>query len=106
MWNTIQCAVQGKSHIKTGVPCQDKTYSLFLNGVKVIALADGAGSAKLSHYGAESSTKFICQELAENFDSYFLNEDGLSVKQLLIKKILEKLTEKSKTLECEIKDLS
>ena len=74
MWNTIQCAVQGKSHIKTGVPCQDKTYSLFLNGVKVIALADGAGSAKLSHYGAESSTKFICQELAENFDSYFLNK--------------------------------
>ena len=106
MWNTIQCAVQGKSHIKTGVPCQDKTYSLFLNGVKVIALDDGAGSAKLSHYGAESSTKFICQELAENFDSYFLNEDGLSVKQLLIKKILEKLTEKSKTLECEIKDLA
>lgn len=106
MWNTIQCAVQGKGHIKTETPCQDKTYSLFLNGVQVIALADGAGSAKLSHYGAETSTKFICQELAENFDSYFFNEDGLYVKQLLIKKILEQLTEKSNTLECELKDLA
>lgn len=106
MWNTIQCAVQGKGHIKTGIPCQDKTYSLFLNGVRVIALADGAGSAKLSHYGAETSTKFICQELAENFDSYFFNEDGLLVKQLLIQKILKELTEKSKSLECELKDLA
>ena len=34
MWNTIQCAVQGKGHIKTETPCQDKTYSLFLNEIK------------------------------------------------------------------------
>ena len=60
MWNVIQCAAQGRSHIKSDIPCQDKTYSAFDNDTQVIALADGAGSAKLSHYGAETVTKFIC----------------------------------------------
>ena len=47
MWKTLQCAVQGRSHIKTEIPCQDKTFTSIENGVSVIALADGAGSANL-----------------------------------------------------------
>ncbi len=47
MWNIIQCAVKGRSHEKVNMPCQDKTYALFENDVQTIALADGAGSAKI-----------------------------------------------------------
>ena len=60
MWNSVECAVQGRGHIKSDIPCQDKTFHVHENGVDVIALADGAGSARLSHYGAEFVTKQIC----------------------------------------------
>lgn len=106
MWKVIQCAVQGRSHIKSDIPCQDKTYSAIDNGTHVIALADGAGSARLSHYGAETVTKFICSELTEKFDAYFADNDGAAVKQQLIKGLLKSLTETAKQLNCEIKELA
>lgn len=106
MWNVIQCAAQGRSHIKSDIPCQDKTYSAFDNDTQVIALADGAGSAKLSHYGAETVTKFICSELTEKFNTYFSDNDGASVKQQLIEGMLKSLSETANQLECEIKELA
>lgn len=106
MWNVIQCAVQGRSHIKSDIPCQDKTYSAVDNDTQVIALADGAGSAKLSHYGAETVTKFICSELTEKFDAYFTDNDGVAVKQQLIDGLLKSLNKTAKQLECEIKELA
>ena len=106
MWNVIQCAAQGRSHIKSDIPCQDKTYSAFDNDTQVIALADGAGSAKLSHYGAETVTKFICSELTEKFDTYFSDNDGASVKQQLIEGMLKSLSKTANQLECEIKELA
>ena len=42
MWKIVQCAVQGRSHIKADIPCQDKTFALVKNEVYVMALADGA----------------------------------------------------------------
>lgn len=106
MWNVMQCAVQGRSHLKSDIPCQDKTFSAVVNDTQVIALADGAGSARLSHYGAEMVTKFICSELTEKFDAYFNNNDGAAVKQQLIEGLLKSLNETSKHLECEIKELA
>ncbi|MDD3616503.1 MAG: PP2C family serine/threonine-protein phosphatase [Lachnospiraceae bacterium] len=106
MWNVMQCAVQGRSHIKSDTPCQDKTYSAVDNDTQVIALADGAGSAKLSHYGAETVTKFICSELIEKFDAYFSDNDGASVKQQLIEGMLKSLSKTANQLECEIRELA
>lgn len=106
MWNVIQCAIQGRGHIKSNTPCQDKTYSMVTDTMQVIALADGAGSAKLSHYGAETVTKFICSELTEKFDVYFDDNDGAAVKQQLIEGVLKSLAETAKQLECEIKELA
>lgn len=106
MWNIIQCAVRGRSHIKSGIPCQDKTYSAVYNDTYVIALADGAGSARLSHYGAEMVTKFIGSELIEKFDTYFSNNDGVFVKQQLMKGILKTLKQMANQLECEFEELA
>lgn len=106
MWNIIQCAVQGRSHIKSNIPCQDKTCSVVVNDTQVISLADGAGSARLSHYGAETVTKYICSELTEKFDVYFADNNGATVKQQLIQGLLKSLNEKAKQLECETKELA
>jgi len=106
MWKIVQCAVQGRGHVKTEVPCQDKTFALVKNGISVIALADGAGSAKLSHFGAERITQFICCDFAENFDDYFLADDGASVKKEIISKIVVEIDSLSKELKCEIKELA
>lgn len=106
MWNIIQCAIQGRGHIKSNTPCQDKTYSMTTGTMRVIALADGAGSARLSHYGAEAVTKFICSELSEKFDVYFADNDGVAVKKKLIEGLLKSLNETAKQLDCEIKELA
>ena len=68
MWSVIKCAVQGLGHKDKDVPCQDKVYNLTKNGVTAIALADGAGSAKFSHYGAELVTTYICEKFCNDFE--------------------------------------
>ena len=106
MWNIVQCAVQGRSHINEKIPCQDKTFFRICDDTFVIALADGAGSAKLSHYGAETATKYICDELAEKFDEYYAENDGVLVKMKITGSLTGKLHERSEEIGCETKDLA
>ena len=106
MWNSVQCAVQGRGHIKSDIPCQDKTFHVHANGVDVIALADGAGSARLSHYGAEFVTKQICELLGKQFDIYYGESDGVTIKRVIIGCLMEGLEKLAMELECEMKDLS
>lgn len=106
MWKVAQCAVQGRSHIKNDIPCQDKTYFIIKDDTVVSALADGAGSAKLSHYGAERITKFICEDMSKNFDSYFNNDDGVLVKTELDAKIKNEIDNLSAELGCNSNDLA
>src|SRR5262245_2681209 len=52
-WRLLGASVQGTSHLKTGIPCQDAHRYLELsNGVVVVAVADGAGSAKYADRGS------------------------------------------------------
>ncbi len=106
MWNMLQCAVQGRGHIRENIPCQDKTYVLSENDVCVIALADGAGSAKMSHYGAAYVTRYICDELAGGFERYFAEEDGVAIKRKLVDDLLTGLTRVATAQKCEVKDLA
>ena len=106
MWDTIACKVQGRGHKKSGTPCQDQVYALQEGGVSVIALADGAGSAKLSHYGALAVVKYICTLLIQEFEMLYHNDDGVAVKQYLMNKIHDCLVSEAKLLECQLKDLA
>ena len=106
MWRAIGGTAQGNSHIKTGTPCQDKIFTLNRNEDIVVALADGAGSARLSHFGAECTTKVICDYLNSNFDRLFTEEDGIAVKRELLDAILSELDIRCEELECERKDLA
>lgn len=105
-WNVLQCAVQGRGHLKSGTPCQDKTFSVVKDGCSACALADGAGSASLSHFGAEAATTAICNYIAENFDCVFNENDGASVKKGILATVGESLEVLCNEKACSIKDLA
>ncbi|MGL5083823.1 MAG: PP2C family serine/threonine-protein phosphatase [Microcoleaceae cyanobacterium] len=57
-WQVVAASVTGKSHEKQSLPCQDAHgYQALQDGVLVIAVADGAGSAQLSDFGAQIAVK-------------------------------------------------
>ena len=106
IWRSVCCEVQGRGHIKAEIPCQDKTKQLARDGTHVIALADGAGSAKLSHFGAECIVQQISTYLTDHFEELFANEDGKQVKQELLSALKNTLANKAEELDCSIKDLA
>lgn len=106
MWIELCHAERGRSHIAAEIPCQDKTFSLSENDVHVIALADGAGSAKLSHFGAEKATEQISTLLIEKFEEIFCNDNAEEVRNLVAKRINDAFTLLSKQLDCTQKDLA
>lgn len=106
MWSYSSCQVQGRGHIKKQVPCQDKTKTIFEDGTYVIALADGAGYAKLSHYGASCVVESISEFFIQRFDELFTNEDGRQVKLSIMQKVLADINSKAQELSCATKDLA
>ena len=106
MWKILGCAVQGNGHIAENIPCQDKVASRTENGTSVIALADGAGSAKLSHFGAKAVTEYICKKLCADFDFMFTDAgDGTKANNQLLCEIKETLNSVAKQHDCVIDDL-
>lgn len=106
MWKMINYEACGRSHYASNTPCQDKTMCQESNGAYCIALADGAGSAKLSHYGAEIVVDATVKYLIENFERLIENKNATIVKQEIITHITKNLEEKAKECQCELKDLA
>ncbi|MBR1647215.1 MAG: protein phosphatase 2C domain-containing protein [Selenomonadaceae bacterium] len=105
-WKSVCCAVQGKGHSKKNIPCQDKVARLEMNGVQVIALADGAGSASMSHFGAECVVDSVSKFVAENFLDLIAQDDGRIVKQEILSVALQALNDAAKIHDCTLKDLA
>jgi len=64
-WQVIGAAVQGLSHQKQGLPCQDALeYRCLPGGALLVALADGAGSATHSELGARAAVQAAMDWLA------------------------------------------
>ncbi len=63
MWRHLAASVQGASHVRSGVPCQDFSVveALADQGGLLLACADGAGSARHAEVGAATA----CRALAE-----------------------------------------
>lgn len=80
-WHLLAGARAGRGHVRKGIPCQDKVKCCKRHGVSVVALADGAGSAVNSHFGAEFVVKAICDYLCENFDTLYQMVDGVEAKK-------------------------
>lgn len=71
-WIGVGARCVGTSHKATGTPCQDAVGAIVDdNGVSVIVLADGAGSAKYSHYGAAYVVGRAAELAIEHYDEAF-----------------------------------
>lgn len=106
VWKSSGCAIQGRSHVDKGIPCQDKVGMRSSNSTYVICLSDGAGSAKLSHYGAECVVEYGINLFISSFDDVFLINDGDKAKTVILEAIIDGIKEKSNELSCNIKDLA
>lgn len=106
MWKSVGSYSQGSGHKKNDIPCQDRVFHLEKSDCQVAALADGAGSAKHSQFGAEGVVACICEYICDNFDEIYANENAAEVKQILMNVVLEKINLISSEMECEPKDLA
>ena len=91
MWHTQTAAVTGSGHVRQALPCQDRTWSLEANGVTAIALADGAGSARLSHEGAEIAVQTVCRTLCERFDELYASASPMEMRMEALREVRKKL---------------
>lgn len=105
-WESVCCATTGASHIQEGIVCQDKTCTLEQNGVRAFALADGAGSARLSHFGAQTVTERICRLLCGSFDRLYTMTVPAQAKELILGELLAALKETADTHGCRLGDLA
>ena len=77
-WRVASALQQGRTHVATSVPCQDQVTTLALpDGTVVGALADGAGSARFSQYGAELVVTRASRLVAELFEPLFRATNNL-----------------------------
>lgn len=74
-WQVIGAAVQGVSHQKQGLPCQDALkYHCLPGGILLVALADGAGSATHADLGAQAAVQVSVDWLITRLEQGTPNE--------------------------------
>jgi hypothetical protein len=70
MWRYAAAHATGTSHIKAGLPCQDRLACAVLgNRTLVAAVSDGAGSAALAERGAEIAVETVVRCLSRALDA-------------------------------------
>ena len=92
MFKEFHYQVRGHGHLREGTPIQDRTKFLSRGGVQVLCLADGAGSASHSQFGAQAVVDEGCAVLVEHFAEYAASNDGVHVKVDLLGRLLAKMT--------------
>jgi len=66
VWNIIGASVQGTSHIKASIPCQDyHDYQVIADQTVIAAVADGLGSASKSHEGSRIAVDTVLTIITE-----------------------------------------
>lgn len=65
-WHVYAAAITGTSHAEIGTPCQDAFAHRVVGEVLCAAVCDGAGSAPLSHLGAQTVATHVAQGMARD----------------------------------------
>ena len=91
-WKRCGCAKQGRSHLATNTPCQDSVASLYRCRVNVVALSDGAGSAKLSHIGSKACVSALCESCCRRFEVLWRMSEK-EARTALLRSVQQKLRE-------------
>lgn len=104
-WVASAVAEQGLGHLANGLPCQDVAIAGEAGDVSVIALADGAGSAKLSDIGAFVVVESVSDILVDKFDDLYYGEEK-KVKSFVTENILASLLRRASQESVDLRELS
>lgn len=76
-WQVVAASVQGASHERMGLPCQDAVYwKLQKPSLLLAAVADGAGSSAKSDIAAQKAAQTAVDWLADNLASFLPMNDA------------------------------
>ena len=66
-WRSLGTSIQGTSHVRSGLPCQDSHafHCIESEGILIASVADGAGSAKYAEIGSKLATQVVIQYLSQ-----------------------------------------
>jgi hypothetical protein len=106
VFNEFHYQVRGRAHEQDGSHGQDRTAYLSRHGVHVMCLADGAGSAARSEYGAQAVVNEGCATLAELFGSLIASNDADQSRHDILQRLHARLTEVAGRLDCRLADLA
>jgi len=98
--------VRGRGHERDGTRGQDRTAYLSLRGVQVLCLADGAGSATHSEYGAQAVVEEGCRILTEKFADLVTSDDGHRSGREILERLRGRLDQVAARLDCSLADLA
>lgn len=75
-WRIAGVSVAGSSHVRSGVKCQDSHGWFVVGSLTAIAVADGAGSAPLSHVGSAVAVRSALSSLLAQYQAGTNFRDG------------------------------
>ena len=101
-WSIAGTSIQGVSHVKHDIVCQDAIASHRKDNFYGIALADGAGSLKYSDFGAQLITKISLRFVEHNYDAIY---DGTINQSEMIDKIENYLMKKAQKFKIKFEEL-
>lgn len=104
-WVASAVAERGLGHLTNGSPCQDVALAVKTEDMSAIALADGAGSAKLSDIGASIVVESVLDILVNKFDDLYYGEED-EAKSFVIEKILANLLRRASQESADLRELS
>lgn len=83
-WQIISASVAGKSHEKQDIPCQDAhNWKLLSNQIIIMAVADGAGSAKLSDLGSKLAVNTAIEVLEQQLNESTIDPEKIPWQEYL-----------------------
>ena len=106
MFNEFHYQVRGRGHMRDGTRGQDRTAYLSLRGVQVLCLADGAGSAAHSEFGAQAVVTEGCAILAEKFADLVTSVDAEQSRREILERLRARLEQVAARLDCSVADLA
>lgn len=106
MFREFHHQVRGRAHVLDGSRGQDRTAYLSRNGVQVLCLSDGAGSASHSEFGAQALVDSTCRLLADRFGEFVVSQDGRWLKLEIVSYLLKRLEYAAERQGVEVRDLA
>ena len=104
-WTVGNCIKKGRVHEERNLICQDSVYEMKTQGVSCIALADGAGSRKLSDVGAELAVRQACYCVSDHFEQLW-KETEKKIGHYICSEVIYRLHNYAEKMGCQVEELA